>query len=187
MKEQKKSNKIILGIIAIVIGGGALIASVAFFIIDLISTPDLRDAEFLVQKGTWVMQSNTASKPTDCVTTEEGGEPTDCITTTSEAPAENVIWKFTEIGKGTLTTNNHIDDHDFKWALDGNKLLIETEWLYTLYNEVTYSLDQKEETLILTDENGHKATFKPAQEEKSDAEPTEAQSIETQTIEEVTE
>ena len=55
MKEKKKINKIIFGIIALIIGGGALIASVAFFVIDLVSTPDLRDAEYLVQKRTWVI------------------------------------------------------------------------------------------------------------------------------------
>ena len=169
MKEKKKINKIIFGIIALIIGGGALIASVAFFVIDLVSTPDLRDAEYLVQKRTWVMQSNTAEN-TECAT-GEGVQPAVCEPV--ELPSENVIWTFTEIGKGVLTTNNHIDDHDFKWALDGDKLLIETDWLYTLYNEVSYKLDQKEETLEVTDENGHKAIFKPVPLETKTEEPVE--------------
>ena len=33
----------------------------------------------------------------------------------------SVIWNFTEIGKGTLTTNNHENDYDFIWAIDGDR------------------------------------------------------------------
>ena len=62
-----------------------------------------------------------------------------------------VIWKFTEIGKGTLTTNNHINDYDFIWSLKDGKLLIETAWLYDLNNEYEYELNQGNGTLTLKD------------------------------------
>ena len=61
-----------------------------------------------------------------------------------------MIWNFTEIGKGTLTTNNHINDYDFVWALEDGKLKINTEWLYTLSDEFEYTLDQNGNVLILT-------------------------------------
>ncbi len=135
MEEKTKSPKkakLIAGITTAVLGAGALAASLAFFIIDMNSKPGMRDAEFLVEKGTWVMQSD----------------------------APEVIWNFTEIGKGTLTTNNHIDDHEFKWSIENGKLKIETEWLYTLYDELTYTLDQKTQTLEVQREDGTKQTFK---------------------------
>lgn len=182
MNSKKKPSKLIIGIISLTIGFAALIASIAFFIIDLNSKPDIRDAEFLVQKGTWVMQSNTTTTESiDCISSEEGSEPTDCATVVEsiEPNANNVIWKFTEIGKGVLTTNNHIDDHNFLWALDGDKLLIEVEWLQDLYNEVTYSLDQKNETLELSDAAGHKAILKPFTEPeiKQESEETSAEEV----------
>jgi len=135
MEEKTKSPKkakLIAGITTAVLGAGALAASLTFFIIDMNSKPGMRDAEFLVEKGTWVMQSD----------------------------APEVIWNFTEIGKGTLTTNNHIDDHEFKWSIENGKLKIETEWLYTLYDELTYTLDQKAQTLEVQREDGTKQTFK---------------------------
>ncbi len=135
MEEKTKSPKkakLIAGITTAVLGAGALAASLTFFIIDMNSKPGMRDAEFLVEKGTWVMQSDTPE----------------------------VIWNFTEIGKGTLTTNNHIDDHEFKWSIENGKLKIETEWLYTLYDELAYTLDQKAQTLEVQREDGTKQTFK---------------------------
>ena len=49
-----------------------------------------------------------------------------------------------------MTTNNHINDYDFVWAIEDGKLKINTEWLYTLNDEFDYSLDQNEKTLTLT-------------------------------------
>ena len=166
MEEKTKSPKkakLITGITTAVLGAGALAASLAFFIIDTNSKPGIRDAEFLVEKGTWVMQPDTQkSAPTDCVSSENdesiNPEPFDCLTPASKE--EKVIWSFTEIGKGTLTTNNHIDDHEFKWSIENGKLKIETEWLYTLYDELTYTLDQKAQTLEVQREDGTKQTFK---------------------------
>ena len=84
----------------------------------------MHDGKYLVSIGEWVEQ----------------GEP-------------NVIWKFTEIGKGTLTTNNHINDYDFTWTIEDGRLKIDTEWLYTLSNEFDYTLDQNENILTLTSGN----------------------------------
>ena len=70
----------------------------------------------------------------------------------------SVIWNFTEIGKGTLTTNNHENDYDFIWAISGDTLEIETEWLYTTDDKFVYRLDQENQILILNDE----IEFRPA-------------------------
>ena len=80
-------------------------------------------------------------------TEADGVGATNCISTPS------VIWQFTEVGKGTLTTNNHINDYDFIWALEDGRLKIETKWLYDLENEYEYELNQADKTLILKDDD----------------------------------
>ena len=77
-----------------------------FLLINILATPKVLDAEYLVQTGEWQLED----------------EPT-------------VIWQFTEVGKGVLTTNAHTNDYNFIWAIDGNKIKIETDWLYKLNNE----------------------------------------------------
>ncbi len=108
-------------LIIFIIGILALLGGGGFLAYKLLGGTSTADADFLISAGTW---------------TKDG--------------EEGVIWQFTEIGKGTLTTNNHTNDYDFIWALDGNKLKIETSWLYNLENEYTYSLDQSGKTLSLT-------------------------------------
>ena len=161
---EQKSKKSIFGFISLGIGVAALAASATFFIIKNNEKPAVRDAEYLVSVGKWIMQSESNTEPVDCISSveEENAEPTDCISV--EPTTGNVIWNFTEIGKGTLTTNNHIDDHDFKWAIESNKLKIETDWLNTLYDELTYKIDQKEQILEVTRENGTTQKFKPSEE-----------------------
>ena len=63
----------------------------------------------------------------------------------------SVVWKFTEVGKGTLTTNGHTNDYDFIWAIEGGELKMETAWLYTLENAYTYTIDQAAGRLVLTE------------------------------------
>jgi hypothetical protein len=63
---------------------------------------------------------------------------------------DRVVWDFTEIGKGTLTTNAHENDYDFIWAIEDGKLKIETKWLYDLENEYDYKLDQDKGELVLS-------------------------------------
>ena len=123
-KKDKKSvnKKKVVGITALIVGLATLVAGVVFLLIGKSDVAKVQDAEFLVQVGTWQRED----------------EPT-------------VVWNFTEVGKGTLTTNFHIDDYDFVWALDGDKLKIETAWLYDLNDSYTYKLDQNDEKLILND------------------------------------
>ncbi len=114
-------NKKRISIIVLIIGLITLIAGVVFLIIKLNAKPSIQDGEYLVTVGEWTKED----------------EP-------------SVIWKFTEIGKGTLTTNDHLNDYDFAWALEDGKLKINTEWLYTLNNEFDYELNQSSNTLTLT-------------------------------------
>ena len=117
----KKSNrKLVIGIITLILGLATLIGGVAFLIITLTKGPKVQDAEYLVEVGSWQRED----------------EP-------------SVVWNFTEIGKGSLTTNEHKNDYDFIWAMDGNKLKIETEWLYTIDDDFEYKL--KDGKLVLDD------------------------------------
>lgn len=110
-----------ISLIVLIIGLITLVAGVVFLIVRLNAGPSIQDGEYLVSVGEW---------------TEED-EP-------------GVVWNFTEIGKGTLTTNNHTNDYDFIWALEDGKLKVETDWLYTLDDEFEYKLDQNNNVLILT-------------------------------------
>ena len=112
-----------ISIAVFVIGLAGLVSGLVFMLINLFTEPGLREADYLVSIGEWVKQD----------------EP-------------SVIWKFTEIGKGTLTTNNHINDYDFIWALDGNTLKIETDWLYDLNDEFTYTLNKDTGKLMLNED-----------------------------------
>ena len=113
-------NKKRVSLIVFIIGLLTLIAGVVFLIVRLTAKPGVADGEYLVSVGEWTEQ----------------GEP-------------GIVWNFTEIGKGTLTTNDHLNDYDFAWALEDGKLKIDTEWLYTLNNEFDYTLDQNGNMLTL--------------------------------------
>ena len=115
-------NKKRISIITLIIGIIALVAGAIFLIIRLTSGAGVADGEYLISVGKW---------------TKEG--------------SPSVVWDFTEIGKGTLTTNNHINDYDFTWAIEDGKLQIQTEWLYTMDDAYEYSLDQNSKTLTLVD------------------------------------
>ena len=114
-------NKKRVSLIVLIIGLLTLIAGVVFLIVRLNAGPSVADGEYLVSVGEW----------------KEQDEP-------------SVIWNFTEIGKGTLTTNNHTNDYDFVWAIEDGKLKVNTEWLYTLNDEFDYTLDQNGNILTLT-------------------------------------
>ncbi len=113
-------KKKIISIIIFIIGLVMLAVGIIFLVLDLTKKPPVADGEYLVEVGEWSLEGD-----------------------------ESVVWDFTEIGKGTLTTNNHTNDYDFIWALENNKLKIETKWLYDLENEYEYKLDQNEKTLTL--------------------------------------
>jgi hypothetical protein len=120
-KINKFNKKLALAIAALVAGVVMLISGIVVLVITLNHGSDMHDAEVLVATGSWQRED----------------EP-------------GVIWNFTETGKGSLTTNAHTDDYDFIWAIEGDKLKIETEWLYTLNDEFDYKIDNNR--LILNDE-----------------------------------
>ena len=126
-------KKQILSIVTLIIGIIVLIVGVVFLVLRLTSSNEIQDGEYLVSAKEWTLVNDT-----NC-----SNEAANCI--------PSVIWKFTEIGKGTLTTNNHINDYDFIWALEDDTLKIETSWLYDLENEYQYKLDQSAGILTLTD------------------------------------
>lgn len=120
-----------ISIIIFIIGIISLVIGGIFLGKRLGSRPSIEDGEYLVSVGEFKKED----------------EP-------------EVIWNFTEIGKGRLTTNNHLNDYDFLWALEGAKMKIETEWLTTLENEYKYRIDG--EDLILITEDSTEVKFSPA-------------------------
>ena len=115
------SKKRIIALVTMIIGVVALVIGIVFLIIKLTSKPSIEDGEYLVSMKNWVLEN------------------------------ENVVWDFTEIGKGTLTTNNHVNDYNFAWALKDGRLMIQTDWLYELNNEYDYELSQSDGILTLSD------------------------------------
>ena len=120
-KKKKLEKKWVISITVCVIGVVALVAGVIMMILNFGQTAAMQDGEYLVSASEWVLEDES----------------------------DGVVWKFTEIGKGTLTTNNHLNDYDFIWALKDDKLSIETEWLYELENEYEYELNQGDGVLVL--------------------------------------
>lgn len=128
-KNPAKKKKVI-SISVLAIGLVVLVVGIVFLVLNIIKTNKAADGDYLVSAENWVLENG-----------------------------EGVVWDFTEIGKGTLTTNNHKNDYDFLWAIEEDKLLIETDWLYDLENKYTYTLDQGAGVLTLTDENGEVYKF----------------------------
>lgn len=115
-------RKKLISIIIFIIGLITLIVGVVFLVIDLLKGPSVEAGEYLVETGRFEL-------------VDEPG----------------VVWNFTEIGKGILTTNNHLNDYDFIWTLEGDKLKIETGWLYTLNDEYQYRIENGDLILIKND------------------------------------
>lgn len=133
-------KKKIISIVILVVGVVVLGVGTVFLVLHLTQAPVVADGEYLVSAGEWVLNSEECSEP------EASKEPE----ASSECGTPSVIWKFTEIGKGTLTTNNHVNDYDFAWALEDGYLAMRTNWLYELDNNYEYKLDQKTGELTLT-------------------------------------
>ena len=151
-------KKRIISIIVMAIGLVALITGAVFLILKLNAGPAMADGEYLVSKGEWTLEEgeNDCVETIDVdVETETDGEEKDASETITDGTncegGSGVIWKFTEIGKGTLTTNNHKNDYDFKWAMENGRLIMQTNWLYELDNEYDYTLDQGAGVLMLSD------------------------------------
>ena len=124
-----------ISLIVMIIGLVTLVAGAIFLVIRMNAGPSVQDGEYLVSVGEW----------------SEQGEP-------------SVIWNFTEVGKGILTTNDHLNDYEFVWAIEDGTLKIETEWLYTMNNEFDYALDQNGNTLTLAS-GDEEIIFVPARAE----------------------
>lgn len=109
-----------ISIIVFIIGIILAIAGVVVLVINIMAKNTTDNAEFLISTGAWQRQDQP-----------------------------DVIWKFTEAGKGSLTTNNHQNDYDFVWMLDGDTIKIRTNYLYEKEDEFTYKIDQSAKTLTL--------------------------------------
>ena len=144
-----------ISLIIFVIGVIVLIGGATFLIIKANEGPAIQDGEYLVTAGEWVLDNDTDCVPDSEIDTNDvdaiDGEVDDLVDNSNCEPS--VVWDFTEIGKGTLTTNGHVNDYDFIWSLEGGKLLVETDWLYTLENTYDYSLDKAAGVLTLTSED----------------------------------
>lgn len=151
-------NKKRISLIVFIIGIITLLAGVVFLIVKIVTTPSTTDGEYLVSIGKWEREG------AEC-TQSKYAEDTKCLDENGESVIQcndsGVIWNFTELGKGTLTTNNHINDYDFRWAIEDGKIIIETDWLYTLNNEFEYRLDQNNKTLTIV-KDGEDIKFIPA-------------------------
>ena len=123
-------RKQLISIIIFIIGLITLIAGVVFLILKLNSGAPIEDGEYLISVDSWIRED----------------EP-------------GVIWSFTEIGKGKLTTNNHLNDYDFIWAIEDGKIKIKTDWLYSLNDEYGYRIE--DENLILIRSDSSEIKFSP--------------------------
>ena len=144
-----KDKKKIISIVILTVGIVTLVVGVVFLILKLSGGAAVSDAEYLVEVGSWKLDGE------HCVEMKCEDEMK-CLGADGEPMVScnggGVIWNFTEIGKGTLTTNDHVNDYDFIWAIEDGKLKIETSWLYTIDNEYTYTLDKGSNTLVLDDD-----------------------------------
>jgi hypothetical protein len=123
-KKTKFTKKQKLSIGVLMLGMATLIGGVVFLLLNIMRPPAIRDADFLVEVGSWQLENNPS-----------------------------VIWTFSEIGKGKLTTNGNKNSYDFIWSLEDKVLKIETAWLYTINNEYTYKLNQGSKILSLTNDS----------------------------------
>lgn len=120
-----------ISIAVLVIGLVALVAGLGFLLWQMFGASRTSDADFLVEVGTWQRQD-----------------------------APSVIWDFTELGQGQLTTNDHTNDYAFTWSIDGSQLKIDTDWLYTMHDAYDYDLNQTTRELTITKDD-ETITFKP--------------------------
>ena len=124
-----RRKKKALSITVFVVGLVTLVVGVVLLVLNLTRKVAIADGEYLMSAEKWTL--------TDC----------------GEEDCEKVVWKFTEIGKGTLTTDGGEHNYNFEWAIREGELQIQTDWLYELDNEYEYILDQDNGVLTLMDED----------------------------------
>lgn len=127
-------KKQVVSIIVFIIGLITLLVGVIFLVLGLNKGAPIQDGDYLVSVNSWVKED----------------EP-------------SVIWDFSEIGKGKLTTNDYKNVYDFIWAIEGDTLKIETDWLYTLNDEYKYRIENGD--LVLTEEDSTEIRFRPTEVE----------------------
>jgi hypothetical protein len=133
-KGSRKKKKVTC-ITIFVIGVIMLVVGIVFLVLSILKGSSVADGEYLVEAGDWTL--------TDC----------------KEDDCDKVIWDFTEIGKGVLTTDGGEHKYEFKWAIKDGKLIVHTDWLYEIDDEYEYSLDQGGKALTLkTDDNEYRFT-----------------------------
>ena len=151
----RKSPKLAIGLTVFVVGLIALAAGVVLLVLNLARGPVVSDGEYLMAAKEWTLADGTNCATAGSEVVSAGEEVAVDEANSESTGATNcmpsVIWKFTEVGKGTLTTNGHVNDYDFIWALEDGKLKIETKWLYELENEYDYELDRDKGLLVLKD------------------------------------
>lgn len=152
-----------ISLIVLIVGIAILAAGVIFLVLRLVTENNkVPDGEYLVARRTWLLDESATARgdarsdaTAESDTQDDAGYVTNCggdnLEETNCEDVALVAWDFDEIGKGKLTTNGGLDEYDFIWAIEDNKLKIETNWLYLLENEYEYSLDQNTGRLDLTD------------------------------------
>lgn len=152
-----------ISLIVLIVGIAILAAGVIFLVLKLVTENNkVPDGEYLVARRTWLLDESATARgdarsdaTAESDTQDDAGYVTNCGGDNLEEmnclDVALVVWDFDEIGKGKLTTNGGLDEYDFIWAIEDNKLKIETNWLYLLENEYEYSLDQNTGRLDLTD------------------------------------
>lgn len=150
-KPMDPKKKKILCITTLVVGLIMLAVGAVFLVLNLTKGSQAQDGEYLISAGEWALDLG------DCAELVDESDPAEESTECSDEPS--VVWKFTEVGKGTLTTDGGKHNYDFIWALEDGTLKIQTNWLYELENEYTYSLDQKAKTLTLTNDKNDEYIF----------------------------
>ncbi len=159
-KPEKKSKLKPASIAILVIGVIVLIVGIVVLILNLSKGPALSDAEKLTSAKEWILDANCGSSSDAASSVETGEASNDEGITGGEANCSGaVVWKFTEVGKGNLTTNGHKNDYDFKWAIEEDKLRIEVEWLYDLDKDYGYKFEDNDSTLVLTDKDDKEYRF----------------------------
>lgn len=155
-KSKRKGRQKLVAIVVFVIGLALLATGVTFLILKLTAEPKISDAEYLISVGKWRLEdgTNCAKKASEAESENgekvaEGNQEENVVEAGEANCSPSVVWNFTEAGKGTLTTNNHLNDYDFIWTIEGETLKIETSWLYTLNDEFSYKIDRETNTLIL--------------------------------------
>lgn len=143
---RKRKNKPAKWALAVfIIGIVILVVGLTVFLINKNSQPSMADVDFLISAGEWQREDQPA-----------------------------VIWNFTEVGKGKLTTDEHLNDYSFIWSLDDNKLKIETTWLYDLNDEFDYKIDQGAKTLtIINPDKNVEVKFKAIERASEDSSTSE--------------